>query len=262
MATQHWPATDGAARGRVLLLHGLSSIADSWWRMGPALAARGWDVTAVDQAGHGGRPVAGEPTNDILAAAVRELHPEGPDVLVGHSLGAITALALLEGDPGWAGTVVLEDPPSILGDRATLRAVADAIEADALAVRADPAPVVARVRRDSPAWDDRDVHWAVQGIAEMDAPPFARRLRALAHEARVPVPDRVVAAAPAAHVLAATGGRAFLDGGSALSAADREALARRLPPGHVVEIAGGHCLHRDAPDAWLAAVGAILHGRV
>jgi len=100
VATQHWPATDGAARGRVLLLHGLSSIADSWWRMGPALAARGWDVTAVDQSGHAGRPVAGEPTNDILAAAVRELHPEGPDVLVGHSLGAITALALLEGDPG------------------------------------------------------------------------------------------------------------------------------------------------------------------
>ena len=130
-------------------------------------------------------------------------------------------------------------------------------------MRADPAPVVARVRRDRPAWDDRDVHWAVQGIAE----EWTRRrspggCAPSTHEARVPVPDRVVAAAPAAHVLAATGGRAFLDGGSALSAADREALARRLPPAHVVEIAGGHCLHRDAPDAWLAAVGAILDGRV
>src|SRR3954471_13931062 len=178
--------------------------------MGPALTARGWDVTAVDQAGHGGRPIDGEPTNTVLAAAVREQYPDGPDVLVGHSLGAITALTLVEDDPGWARAVVLEDPPSILDDRAMLRTVADMIEARASAVRADRAAVVAQVRRDSPEWDDRDVHWAVQGIAEMDAPPFARRLRALAEEAPAALPDRVLAAAPAAHVLAATGGRAFL----------------------------------------------------
>lgn len=262
MALQHWPAADGAARGHVLLLHGLSSIAESWWRMGPALAARGWDVTAVDQAGHGGQPVDEEPTDALLAVTVRDLCPERPDAVVGHSLGAMTALALVERHPGWARTVILEDPPSILDDAATLRAVADTIEADARAVATDRAPVVARVQSDSPAWDDRDVFWAVEGIAEMDAPPFARRLRALADDARPPLPDRILAAAPAAHVLAAISERAFLDGGSALSAADREALARRLPPGHVVEIAGGHCVHRDAPDAWLAAVGAILDGRV
>ena len=260
MAFQHWPAADGAARGRVLLLHGISSIADSWWRMGPALAARGWDVTAVDQAGHGDRPVVTEPTNAVLAAAVRDQHPDRPDVVVGHSLGAITALTLVEDDPGWARAVVLEDPPSLLDDPAMLRTVADTIEARARAVRTDRASVVAQVRHDSPAWDDRDVHWAVEGVARMDAPPFARRLRALAHEARAPMPDRILAAAPAAHVLAATDGRAFLAGGSALSDADREALARRLPPGHVVPIAGGHCLHRDAPEAWLAAVEAVLDG--
>jgi pimeloyl-ACP methyl ester carboxylesterase len=261
VALQHWTA-EGAARGHVLLLHGLSSIADSWWRMGPALAGRGWDVTAVDLAGHGGRPVDEEPTDAVLAAAVRDLCAERPDVVVGHSLGAITALALLEHEPRWARTVVLEDPPSILDDPALLRTVADMVEARAHAVRTDRASVVAQVRRDSPAWDDRDVHWAVEGVAEMDAPPFARRLRALADEERPDLPDRIVAAAPGAHVLAATGGRAFLDGGSALSDADREELARRLPPGHVVGIAGGHCLHRDAPDAWLAAVGAILDGPV
>jgi pimeloyl-ACP methyl ester carboxylesterase len=71
----------------VLLIHGLSSIAGTWWRIGPALAARGWDVSAVDQAGHGGRPVRGEVDAAGLAAAVLEVHPEAPDVLIGHSLG-------------------------------------------------------------------------------------------------------------------------------------------------------------------------------
>ena len=71
-------------------------------------------------------------------------------------------------------------------------------------------------------------------------------------------PDRIGAVAPEAHVLAAVGDRSLLDGGSALAAADREALEARLPPGHVIGIAGGHCLHRDAPDEWLAAVEAII----
>jgi pimeloyl-ACP methyl ester carboxylesterase len=262
VALQRWPAGDGARRGRVLLIHGLSSIADSWWRMGPALAARGWDVVAVDQAGHGGRAVAGEVSAAALAAAVRDVHTDRPDVLIGHSLGTVTALGLLEDDPAWAGTVILEEPPSQLAPEACLT-LADGIVADVDAVRTDRGAVVARVRRDCPHWDDEDVHWAVQGIAEMDPLPFARWLRRLADEAQgrdgggqAATPERIASVAPRAHVLAALGERTLLDGGSALAAPDRDALAARLPPGHVVGIAGGHCLHRDAPDAWLAAVDA------
>jgi pimeloyl-ACP methyl ester carboxylesterase len=258
VALQHWPATAGSTRGRVLLVHGLSSIADSWWRMGPALAGQGWDVTAVDQAGHGGRAIAGAVDARVLADAVRAVHPDGPDVLIGHSLGTLTAVSLLERDPGWARTVILEDPPSVPEPEACL-ALADGIVTDAAAVRDDRDRVVARVRRDSPHWDDEDVHWAVQGIAEMDPAPFARRLRDMARDERlrVPVADRIAAAAPEAYVLAARGDRSLLDGGSALRRADRDELARRLPAGHVLDIDGGHCLHRDAPDEWLAAVASI-----
>ena len=241
----------GEARGRVLLIHGLSSIANSWWQIGPALAARGWDVTAVDQAGHGGRPVNGELTPGGLAGAIREVHPGGPDVLIGHSLGTVTAFGLLERDPGWARTVILEEPASTLTPEVCL-AVAQSVVADVAAVRVDRGAVVNRLRRECPLWAQADIDWAVEGIAQMDPAPFARRFTALAHDRDLQAqhtPDRIIAAAPSAYVLAGDPGR-----GSALTRADREELRQRLPAGHMVEIEGGHCLHRDAPDAWLAAI--------
>ena len=241
----------------MLLIHGLSSIAGTWWRIGPALAARGWDVTAVDQAGHGGRPVRGEVDAAGLAAAVLEVHPEEPDVLIGHSLGTLAALGLLERQPGWAGTVILEEPPSVLGPELCL-GMAESITADAAAVREDREGLVERIRREQPRWAGEDVRWAVEGIAEMDPAPFARRLRELAEEGSVGTSERILTAEPTPYVLAASSERPLLDGGSALSRADRAELAHRLPAGHLVELDGGHCLHRDAPVEWLAAVAAML----
>ena len=215
-------------------------------------------MTAVDQAGHGGRPVRGKVDAAGLAAAVLEFHPEEPDVLIGHSLGTLAALGLLERQPGWAGTVILEEPPSVLAPDLCL-GMAESITADAAAVREDRAGLIERVRRENPRWADEDVRWAVEGIDEMDPAPFARRLRALAEEEdQVGAPDRILAAAPTPYVIAATSERPLLDGGSALNRADRAELAHRLPAGHLVELDGGHCLHRDAPAEWLAAVTAML----
>ena len=118
--------------------------------------------------------------------------------------------------------------------------------------------MVDRIRRESSRWADEDVYWAVEGIAEMDPVPFARRLRELAEEASVGTPERILAADPTPYVIAASSERPLLDGGSALSRADRAVLAHRLPAGQLVELDGGHCLHRDAPAEWLAAVAAML----
>jgi len=188
-----------------------------------------------------------------------EVYPDGLDVLIGHSLGAITALALLEREPGWARTVILEEPASSLAPEA-LVGLAASITADVAAVRQDREAVVERVRRDCPRWADEDVHWAVQGIAELDPEPFARHLIALAHDAhrRPSTPERILAAAPEAYILVADTDRSLLEGGSALNRRDREALAAGLPEGHVIALDGGHCLHRDAPGEWLAALAAII----
>jgi pimeloyl-ACP methyl ester carboxylesterase len=235
---------------RVLLIHGLSGLAESWWQVGPALAGHGYDVTAVDQAGHGGRPLHGEATPEALAEAVLEHYPDGPDVLIGHSLGTITALALLERDPRWARTVILEEPPSTLAPD-VCASIAESLVADAAAVTRDRAAFEARLQADCPRWAAEDVHWAVQGIAELDAAPFVRRFEALAQEPPGDAPELIAAAAPEAYVLAGTAG------GSVLDARDRAQLATLLWPGHVIELDGGHCLHRDAPGAWLDAVLAV-----
>jgi pimeloyl-ACP methyl ester carboxylesterase len=214
-------------------------------------------VSAVDQAGHGGRPVRGEVDAAGLAAAVLQVHPEAPDVLIGHSLGTVAAIGLLEREPGWAGAVILEEPPSRLAPELCL-GMAESITTDAATVREDRAGLTTRIRREQPRWADEDVYWAVEGIAEMDPAPFAHWLRALAEEDSVGTPDRILAAEPTPHVLAASSERPLLDGGSALSRADRAELTRGLPAGHLVELDGGHCLHRDAPAEWLAAVAAAL----
>jgi alpha-beta hydrolase superfamily lysophospholipase len=57
---QHWEP-GGTARGRVVLLHGMMSTAATWWRAGPALAARGWVVDALDLPGHGDSPRSARP---------------------------------------------------------------------------------------------------------------------------------------------------------------------------------------------------------
>jgi pimeloyl-ACP methyl ester carboxylesterase len=185
------------------------------------------------------------------------MHPEAPDVLIGHSLGTVPAIGLLEREPGWAGTVILEEPPSRLAPELCL-GMAESITADAAAVREDRAGLTERIRREQPRWAAEDAYWAVEGIAEMDPVPFARWLRALAEEESAGTPERILAAEPMPYVIAASSEQPLLDGGSALSRADRAELAHRLPGGHVVELDGGHCLHRDAPAEWLAAVAAVL----
>ncbi|MBA3290388.1 MAG: alpha/beta fold hydrolase, partial [Actinobacteria bacterium] len=55
LTTRRWTGRGG----RAVLVHGVTAWSATWWRIGPALAERGWDVTAVDLRGHGDSPRAG-----------------------------------------------------------------------------------------------------------------------------------------------------------------------------------------------------------
>jgi pimeloyl-ACP methyl ester carboxylesterase len=249
--TPRWDP-DGPARGEVALLHGVMALADTWWRIGPALAARGWRVSAIDLPGHAGdaRRDGALDLDTLVDGAAARL--DGPvDLLAGHSLGAIVALGLLARDPRTARAVVLEEPPG--PGSIDLPALAAVITHDASAVRADRAPLVAREREANPRWEAGDVERSVRGIEEADADaivaallgPLRWDLADLLGRVEVPV---LVLAAPDAP------GRFPLDPGSALRGHDREGVRAALAPERFVVVDGGHCLHRDDPERWLQAV--------
>ena len=95
---QHWPAGP-AARGTVLIVHGLGEHIGRYALVAGRLNGWGWNVAGYDQRGHGrsggakGRLNAGDDLARDLAGvvdAVRARHP-GPLVLLGHSLGGLIA---------------------------------------------------------------------------------------------------------------------------------------------------------------------------
>jgi pimeloyl-ACP methyl ester carboxylesterase len=236
----------------VVLLHGMMSTGATWWRIGPALAGRGWVVDALDLPGHGDWPPTGRPLDlDRLVDGIAGRLGGPVDLLAGHSLGAATAVALAGRRPGTARAVVLEDPPSGPDDQGRLL-LAAGVEADARTVRQDRARLVRREREANPAWADEDVEHSVDGIAAADAAAVAGGLRA---ELTWDLPALVAAVRVPLLVLAARGG--FAEGGSALQDPARAAVRALLPPDRFVVLDGGHCLHRDLPDRWLAEVGGF-----
>jgi pimeloyl-ACP methyl ester carboxylesterase len=86
--------TAPAGAHRVLLVHGAGMDHTVWALQGRHLAFRGLDARAVDLPGHGrsrGLPALG--TVEAMGDALAELAgPEGA-ILVGHSMGALAALA-------------------------------------------------------------------------------------------------------------------------------------------------------------------------
>jgi pimeloyl-ACP methyl ester carboxylesterase len=251
-----WP-TAMPRRGTAVLLHGMMSLGATWWQVGPELAARGWDVRALDLAGHGTSPPLGGPltVDALVAKVVADL--DGPvDLLVGHSLGARTALHAVDRHPGLARAVVLEEPPG--GDLGPAEELARGVELDSELVRTDRDRLLRRSAKDHPSWAPPDVEYDVEGIVRAQAASVAAGLRGGLRDADLrplvaaaPVPVLVIAATPT--------GRRFGDGpgGSALAEPTRAAVRAALPAEHFVELPGGHCLHRDVPDRWLAAVTAF-----
>lgn len=102
---RRWPVEDPTAI--VVLLHGLGQQSADYHRLGRALNHSGIDVWGIDHIGHGlseGETGAMPNIDDLasnavqLISLVREAWPEQPLVVVGHSLGAGTALIAMQSD--------------------------------------------------------------------------------------------------------------------------------------------------------------------
>lgn len=246
LATRTWGDTGAPV---VVLVHGVVASSATWWRVGPALAARGHHVLAVDLPGHGAGPRIDRPFTlaDLAEHLWATVDAAGvvPAVLWGHSLGALAVLEAVRRRPGWTGRLVLEDPPGPASSDGSALA-ADVRAAVALA-RADPDALLDDVRRANPGWAAGDV------AAMADAARCQADEVAAAVEARI-IPDLVGALRglrlPTLVVLGAP------ERGSMVTGAERAAVLDAAPA--AVALDAGHAVHRDAAERYLEVTTAWL----
>ena len=250
LATHSWPpSTDAPGAPLAVLVHGVTGWWKTWWRVGPALADRGWRVVAVDLRGHGHSPRFDGPAMiaDLADDVAAVIEGEGPpaNLLIGHSLGGAVSAELAVRHPELVERLVLEDPPAIsrAGDDAWLEKVAREIEAAA----SSPDAEFARQRAENPDWLDEDVRQDVEGRALSDGEgiiafyvrPNGARVPELA--ARLPMPTL--------HLLATE------SGGSVYVGESRRRLKAELPShAMLAEFDCGHVLHRDRFDRYVETI--------
>lgn len=164
-ATLAWGAVDDPP---VLLLHGVTSNARIWWRIGPALAAAGFRVIAIDMPGHGrtqswrGRHRFDETAQDV-AGFVRAAGLERADLaVVGHSWGAMVAARLPSAGLG-PRVIVLLDPPAL-----TVAQFEVFVQDPSEQLYATYEDAAVAMRAANPTWTDGDVAAKARGLTEFN----------------------------------------------------------------------------------------------
>ncbi|WP_415949955.1 alpha/beta fold hydrolase [Streptomyces sp. KLOTTS4A1] len=264
------PPKDGQRRaglGRepgVLLLHGLMGRAAHWAGTARWLAERHRAV-ALDQRGHGRseKPPGGPFTREAYVADAEAALVQldlAPAVLVGHSMGALTAWQLAARRPDLvAGLVICDMRASALG-AATQREWTDWFRAWPL-----PFATLADVRKffgeDDP-WVERPNPARGTFYAEVMTetedgwrPVFDREQMLSTREAWVYDAHWEELAQVQCPALVVRG----LDG--ELGRAEAQEMVRVLPRGRYAEVPdAGHLVHYDQPEAWRAAIEPFLDG--
>ena len=152
----------------LLLVHGVTSNSETFWRVGPSIAAAGRRVVAVDLPGHGmtggwrGRHRWIETATD-LAGFIRAAGLEGADLaIVGHSWGAMTAASLPAA--GYRpGRLILLDPPALRVAELVILA-ADPTEQRYEAL----ADAIGAIRASGARWSEGDVIAKAHGLTQID----------------------------------------------------------------------------------------------
>lgn len=251
------PAAGATALAPVVLLHGLTDSSACWPLVLPRLAATR-RVLAFDARGHGGNPLPDEPfTVSALAADVAEALTAldlGPAVVVGHSMGGVTAEQLALAHPGLVAALVLEDPA--WNDGPDAGGMPGWLAPEIARVTGRTAEQIAGVGRTMmPTWSDAEIDGWAQSETGLDP-----RLVEVAHDwaerdwvealvdIRVPVTLLTAGVERGGVVRPAQAERAV-----ALLGTAPDGLLTHVPLPEV-----GHNIRREAPQAYLAALDAAL----
>ncbi|MEM7117875.1 MAG: alpha/beta hydrolase [Chloroflexota bacterium] len=109
---------DPTAEKSAVLIHGVTSNAQSWVRVGPKLAEQGYYVAAPNLRGHGQSEKAdGHYSLNQMAGDLAESCPNNPEFVIGHSFGGVMAItAEMQGFLN-AKYIILEDPVLHFADK-------------------------------------------------------------------------------------------------------------------------------------------------
>ena len=162
----------GAVGPPLILLHGITSSARTWWRVAPELAGCGYQVYGFDMPGHGeSDTIDTHAIADIaalIAQAARSLQLERP-ALIGHSWGGATVLALGSlVSPAW---VVLVDPLLALTSTAGASRLAFYLNG----VGAPRDGMLPQILANNPDWHVCDGFWKAEAL-ELCRPAAVRGL--------------------------------------------------------------------------------------
>ncbi|MFJ8645969.1 alpha/beta fold hydrolase [Streptomyces sp. NPDC093546] len=252
----------GEAVPGVLLLHGLMGRASHWAGTARWLAERHRAV-ALDQRGHGhsDKPADGPFTREAYvadAAAAIEQLGLAPAILIGHSMGALTAWQLAAERPDLVRALVICDMRASALGAASQREweqwfrswpVPFATLADVRKWFGEDDP---RLERPSPA---RGAFFAEVMAEREDGwyPLFSRRQMLTSRETWVHDAHWDALAQVHCPTLVVRG----LDG--ELGRAEAQEMVRVLPQGRYAEVPdAGHLVHYDRPDAWRVVLEPFL----
>ncbi|HET7726070.1 MAG TPA: alpha/beta hydrolase [Candidatus Limnocylindrales bacterium] len=235
----------------LLLVHGVTASSGIWWRVGPALAAAGLRVLAIDQPGHGrtghwtGHHRFRDNARDLAAfVGAAGLVPDALSI-VGHSWGAMTVAAL----PAVGlrpRRMVLLDPPA--APHAVMAAMVGSTTDRSYE---DLAEAILAVGSENPRWSFEDVRQKADALVHVD-PVAARAILLENGDWDGGLADLTD---PAAAGIEAWLVRGDPDAGGLVPDEALPALAAAVGPDHVLTIAGGaHAPQRLLPEATTLAL--------
>lgn len=153
----------GSGERTAILIHGIMSDSRAWHRVSDDLQQAGFRVLAVDLTGHGQSPRARSYSPaawaEDVAETVEPLLEQAPDLIVGHSLGALVASIVAERLAARAAVYV---DPAFAFPRG-LRGLAYK-----LAFGLAPKPRRRMLRRMNPGWSAQDIDLELLSLQAWD----------------------------------------------------------------------------------------------
>lgn len=253
----HYHRTGGAEARKpaMLMLHGITDNGLCWSRVAADLQDR-YDIVMTDARGHGrsDRLQEGLDTHMLAADAAGVIRGLGLDkpVVFGHSMGAITAIALAAFYPELVGALLLEDPP--LRETPLPAPPNEFLEQQRREFAAlsamSPAERTARGAALNPNWHATEIEPWVQSKTEVDPLVLQQYRRFGGYEwrdalSRIQCPGLLITGDP--------------DKMAIVTPETAATAVEVWKGGTVAHIAGtGHCVHRDDYETTMAAIDAFL----